>query len=276
LSFKEECIKVCEQISDYSNQVGRVPVILLSGGLDSEVVVRSFLESGRDFKMITNKFKNDLNAHEINYIKQFSQRYNLEIEFKELDVVHWLLHSDETNILSHESKCIRPEMLPTMKLMSYVYDNGGIPILANGDLYASKDISPKWRMTGRGEKYQWNYIEYEYILAWMRYCVCHDIVGSINFFQQTPEIVLSMAVEPLIQDLIKNNPIGKQSTRSTKYLVYQKYWADIESRPKFHGGEKISNICDYLRKTRLNRLYGCYNKKYKIPFNEFVKQLSPI
>jgi hypothetical protein len=275
-SFKEESIKVCEKISDYAKKINRVPVVLLSGGLDSEVVVRSFVDSGKDFSVITNRFFENLNAHELYYIEKLSKKYNLSVEYKDLDVINWLVSSDESNFLAHESKCLRPQMLPTLKLLIYVYEQGGFPVLGNGDLYASKEINPQWRMSGKGEKYIWNYIEYEYILAWLRYCVRNNIEGSINFFQQTPEIVLAMALDPMIQDLVKNNPVGKQSTRSTKYLVYKKYWNDVELRPKFHGGENIDNVCDYIQKTRLNKFYRSYNDKYKLGFDNFVNRLMPL
>lgn len=275
-SFKEECIAVCEQISDYSHSVRKIPTILLSGGLDSEIVVRSFLESGREFRVVSNKFKNDLNDHEVDRILKFSKRYHIDLELKELDIINWLLRSDESHVLSHESKCIRPEMLPTMKLLSEVYKGGGIPVLGNGDLYASKEVNPNYRMNGEGEKYSWMYIEYEYILAWMRYSLQNNIIGSINFFQQTPEIVLSMILEPEIQNLIRNSPTGKQSTRSTKYEVYKKYYPDVEIRPKYHGMEKISNLSDFIRKSKLNRLYGEYNQKFKISMDDFTNLLMPL
>jgi hypothetical protein len=274
-SFRSECVSVAEKISDYAISKNTTPVILLSGGLDSEVVVKAFLESGRKFETITHRFVNELNAHEIKHVDEFCGKNGLIPNFVDLDVEPWLL-SDESLTMADESKCINPEMLPTMKLIRDIHSQGKIPVLGNGDLYVSKEINPDWRM-GRSEvKYQWMYIEYEYILAWMRYCIHHDIVGSINFFQQTPEIVLAMALDPMIQDLVNSNPVGKQSSRSTKYAVYKKYWPDLEVRPKHHGGEKIYPLCDYLRKSRFNKTYKIYTSKWKKPFHEFTKGFLPL
>lgn len=274
-SFKDECHKVALDISNYARSKNTVPVVLLSGGLDSEVVVRSFLEVGREFEVLTTRFSNNLNHHEISYVKKFCNKNKIPIEYFDLDVREWLL-SEEAMEMAEDSKCINPEMLPTMKLIKEVSKQKKIPVLGNGDLYVSKEINPDWRMGGSEEKYQWMYIEYEYILAWMRYCIKHQIIGSINFYQQTPEIVLSMALDPMITDLVKNNIVGKQSSRSTKYMIYKKYWSDIEIRPKHHGGEKIYPLCDFIRKDILNKQYKAYTSKWKMPFDNFVDMLMPL
>ena len=69
--YKEEAIKICNHISDYAIANKQIPTILLSGGLDSEVVVRAFIDSGREFQCVTHRFANDLNKHEIEYIDYF-------------------------------------------------------------------------------------------------------------------------------------------------------------------------------------------------------------
>lgn len=273
-SFKEECIRVCDKISQYAVAHGRDPVILLSGGLDSEVVLRSFVEHGKPFRVVANRFLNDLNIHEIDQIKRLEMYFGIEVEYQDLDVANWLLKSDQSYIMAVESQCLRPEMLPTMKLIDLVWNSmNGVPVLGNGDLYLSKDINPHWRLNRTGSMYVWNYVEYEYILAWMRYCVKKQIVGSINFFQQTPEIVVAMAENSLIQELVKENTLGKHSSRSVKYQVYKQYWPDIDLRPKHHGGELFANLCDYIRKDRLNKINYQYNSRWKMPLDQFLDML---
>lgn len=273
-SFRQECVNVCVKISDYAKTVNRVPVVLLSGGLDSEIVVRAFIESGREFRTITHKFAHGLNQHEIDVVDQFCIAQGITPNYRDIDIEDWLI-SDAAVELAELSKCVQPEMLPTTKLITDVWNEGGLPVLGNGDLYLSKEINPAWRMDTGAKKYIWTYIEYEYILAWMRYCSQEGITGAINFFQQTPEIVLAMATESEIQYLVDESPLGKQSSRSAKYEVYKKYWPDIVSRPKYHGGENISSLCDYLQKSLLNSRYIEYTKKWKKPFDQFVKDLAP-
>lgn len=264
-SLREEAKLVCEKISDYCRSIGKVPVILLSGGLDSEVVLRSFIDSGRDFRSVSNRFKNNLNSHEIEYIEKLKEKFCFKHEYNDIDIEEFYL-SDRCQHLINISKCTRPEMLPTMELVSKVYNElGEIPVLGNGDLYVAKDIIE--------ETVVWNYVEYEYILAWMRFCIQENITAATNFFQYTPEIVLSVAKDPIMQHLFRTSPEWKSSSRSTKYLVYKKNWIDIELRPKFHGGEKVASLCEYLR-DGLCKQYLDYTTEWKMPIDQFIKNLE--
>lgn len=267
LSFKEEAILVCKKISDYCRSVNKIPMVLLSGGLDSEVVVRAFLESGREFKTISNKFNDDLNSHEIFYIEQLKSDFNFEHQYHEIDIIDFY-KSQRCNFLIDVSKCTVPEMLPTMELIDHVYNSlGAIPVLGNGDFYVSKDED--------GESVVWNYIEYEYILAWIRFCLDQNITAANGFFQYTPEIVLAMGRDPLMEHLFKNFPEGKKSSRSKKYLVYKKNWIDIKLRPKFHGGEKLEEICKNLRNSVCQN-YMDYTTLWKMPVDQFLNMLDNV
>ena len=151
-----------------------------------------------------------------------------------------------------------------------------MPILGNGDFYAVRFINPEWRLRDfTAPKYQWEYIEYEYILAWFRYAIKHKIVGGLGFFQHNAEIALAMGIEEHIVNTITGTDEGKQSTRSSKYEVYKKYWPEFENRQKYHGGEKISGLCDMLRKNVLLPQYGDYERKWTMDYFKFIDLLMP-
>jgi hypothetical protein len=259
-SFREECLRVCEQISDYAQQESRIPVILFSGGLDSEIVIRAFIDSGRPFRVAVNRFAGDLNSHELYYAERFLTEQGLTAEYLDIDIAAWL-DSEESLAMAALSHCPYSEMLPTMKLIEHVYSNmQGVPVLGNGDFYA------------RIVDDQWQYVEFEYILAWMRYCVAREIPGAINFFQQTPEIVLAMAKDPLIMRTIKEGI--EPNLRSTKYEIYKQHWPDIEIRIKFNGAEKIQDLCDRVNQQHLVK-YAAYTDKWLMPLGKFLLTMSP-
>jgi hypothetical protein len=260
-SFKEECIRVCDKISDHCLKIGRIPTILFSGGLDSEIVIRAFLESGRPFKITTNRFLHSLNKHEIEWTEKISQQLSVKINYVDIDIANWL-GSKESLDLAEISKCSYSEMLPTMKLIHDVwfYDNG-LPVLGNGDFYACLSQG------------KWEYVEFEYIVAWMRYCIEKQITSAVNFFQLTPEIALSMALDPLIQDTVISKRYS--NLRSTKYKVYKKYWRDIFIREKYDGSELIKPQCELINSRELYR-YNEYTQRWQMPLNEFIEKLMPI
>ena len=274
-SFKEECIKTARSLGESAKVLGRKPTILLSGGMDSHIVVKSFLEAGIDFHSVTNRFYRDLNNHETMYVDRLKKEHKFSHEYVNIDIEKFF-KSDEAMSMADETFCAYPQMLPTMKLMQRVWDHGGMPILGNGDFYAFRYINPKWRLIDFNEpKYVWEYIEYEYILAWFRYAIKHGIVGGIGFFQHNPEIVLAMGIEDHIVQTITGDNEGKQSTRSRKYEVYKKYWPELENRQKYHGGEKISGLCDMIRKNILLPKYSDYERKWTIEYNSYINLLMP-
>jgi hypothetical protein len=275
-SFRDECVKVAEMLTVSAKALDRTPVILLSGGMDSHVVVKSFLEHGKNFHTMTTRFSKDLNNHELFYANQLQKEHNFSHDYLDLDIENWLV-SDEAMYMADQSLCAYAQMLPTMKLIQHVWDQGGMPVLGNGDFYAVRSISANWRLHDfNAPKYVWEYVEYEYILAWFRYAIKNGIVGGLGFFQHTPEIALAMGLDPQIKKIWTDKKPFKMSTRSTKYEVYKKYWPEFVDRQKYNGGEKILGLCDKVRKTMLVPKYGDFEREWKSPCQQFIKSMLPL
>jgi hypothetical protein len=272
-TFKEECINTAKEVANQAEQLSRVPYIFLSGGLDSEVVAKAFIDAGVEFKVISFKFKDNFSSHEIHYIDKFIEKHSLDHSYYDIDS-NWLT-SDEADAYFEQSQCSQSEMLPHMKLINYVWNNlNGFPVLGNGDLYVSKDIAVDWIFDKSKPKYQWNYIEYEYILAWNRFAVRNKILGCLGFFMNNPEIVLAMMQDPDMKKCINNEIPYKMSSRSTKTVVYIKSWNDLEPRLKYHGSEQLGGMC-----IELNRKYSTKfrtTSTWEIPVKQFEEMLNPL
>ena len=275
-SFREECVKTAESLIYAAKDLQRTPVILLSGGMDSHIVVKAFAELGCDFHTATNRFSYDNNSHELIYVENLKSLHNLSHEYHEIDTEDWLF-SDEAMHMAKQSLCAYPQMLPTMKLMQHIWDSGGMPILGNGDLYVARDVNPHWRLFDKSKNmWVWNYYEYEYILAWFRYAIANNILGGLGFFQHNAEITLAMALEEKVYKVCTDQNPYKMSSRSTKYEIYKKWWPELEPRQKYHGGEKISGLCDTIRKNILLPLYGDFGRKWTLPFTDFLEAMKPL
>lgn len=271
-SFKEECIQTARDIREQSQNLNRIPFIFLSGGLDSEVVVKAFIDAAVKFKVISFRFKNNLSSHETYYIDKFVKKHNLDHQYYDINP-DWLV-SEQAEQFAEQAQCSMSEMLPHMKLIKHVWNElNGFPVLGNGDLYVSKDISIDWIFDRTKPKYQWNYIEYEYILAWNRFAIYNNILGSLNFFMHNPEIVLSMIEDPDMFKCINNQIAHKLSSRSTKAVVYIKSWRDLEPRMKYHGSEKLGGRCIELNKKYIVRFQT--TGKWTVSIDQFIEMLKP-
>ena len=263
IDFQTECVRTAKLLAQQAAELGRAPTVLLSGGLDSEVVVKSFIEAEVPFEVRTFRFPNSLNDFETRYVDKFCSRHGLKPSYYDLDIQPWA-QSAEAAEFFRLSNGEFFEMLPHMKLMQEVWDSGGLPILGNGDVY----LEPVNKT--------WVYVEFEYILAWFRFAIARGILGGIAFFQHTPEQTLSMVQEGRIERLgFGRDKVGTavlKNSRHLKYDVYRRYWPDLEKRPKFNGGEKLHAFYHKLAEP----LRTGYNGRWTQPYSDFRANLEPI
>lgn len=268
LSFKAECIETAKLIYEHAELQKRNVVLFLSGGLDSEVMVKAFIAAEVPFKTITFKYSEDLNSHEISYVEAFVAKNNLQSvhTFFDIDFPAWI-NSDDVPRLFTESYASDSGTLPHLALMDHVWRTGGLPVLGNGDVYLEK-IEGKWM-----------YVELEYMLGWFRYAVTKRIHGAIGFFQFTPEITLAMLREPKIERLGNGQDKLANSVHSTsryiKYQVYLKHWPELAMRQKFHGAEKVGRFFSALDSRLLHALPERYNDRFILSYAEFKEMLEP-
>lgn len=268
LPFRQECV---ETVRVLASQIDRPLQLLLSGGLDSEVVALAMLEAGVNPNAITFRFTDGSNQHEITQVQVFTDRHGIEVTYHDIDIRNWIF-SQEAQDMAHLSECHHLDMLSHMKLMEHSWNTGFAPVMGNGDLYAARLPNVDYRMTGRGEAFSWKYVEFEDILAWFRFTIKKGILGGIGFFQHTPEITLSMLEEPLIQQCVNGERPNKMSTRSTKYEVYFKYWPELKMRPKFTGAETLTSLYEAAWAQYGRR--DIFNHNWEIPIEDFHRMIK--
>ena len=265
LNFHDECIETAKLIKDNTD----LPItVCLSGGADSEIVVRSFHEAKIDFKVAILRFKNDLNIHDISYGVILCESLSIPYKFIDLDILKFW--ENDMWDLAEKTRCITPQLVSTMWLVSQIDDYA---ILGSGECYIVKDI-PKDYVPGVSpyERSNWYMWEKEKVASWYRHFMVTNHPGSPGFFQYTPEIMLSFLKDDTVYKLVNDEFIGKLSTMTTKTKIYKKYF-NIIDRPKYTGFEKIMNY-DKIYRSELERLYGDSNQVYKTEYNDLVGMLS--
>ena len=88
LSYKDECIRTAHLIKE---RAGNQPIwISYSGGIDSECVIRSFMEAGIPFNVATTKFKGELNEYDLYFARKFCRENNIELHEIQIDIEKFL------------------------------------------------------------------------------------------------------------------------------------------------------------------------------------------
>ena len=64
--------------------------IFASGGVDSQATILAWLQSGKKFDIVSIRYENDFNYHDIKYLEQFSKRHGVEINYLDFCVTEFL------------------------------------------------------------------------------------------------------------------------------------------------------------------------------------------
>lgn len=247
LDFKEECIETAKLIYEKSN--GNV-VILYSGGVDSEVVCESFRLANLPFKLVSMRFNNNYNDHDISYVKKYSQKYNLKVDWLELDILEfWLTESYK---LAEISQVNTPQFTPLQWALDQIHD---YVVLGSAECLFKKEV-PKDYEPGLSpyERSKWYLLEKEFVSGLYKHQLYRGKNACIGFFQYTPEIMLSYMNIPYVKDLYNDKIIGKLSTVTSKHKIYKMYFG-VDERKKYTGYEKLGPYDKFHREI--------LTKKYK-------------
>ena len=263
--FSTEVTRVSAVLAEEASKLNRKLIVCLSGGMDSEVVVKGCIKAGIDFEAITFRFTGGKNGHELVFVERFVKKHRIKHRYYDINPVAWI-KTPEFEDLFHGSQAASLTLMPHMKLLNYIWQElNGVPVLGNGDLYLENDGG-------------WNYVELEYMLSWYRHALRFGILGGIGFFQHTPEIVLSMLREPKIMKLGRNQDAYAnkvyETSRYVKYAIYRRFWPDLEMRPKFGGAEMVADLFK-ARAAELLEGKERWLDKWKISYDDFRSLLEP-
>jgi hypothetical protein len=273
--WREECKFAASTI--YEKRQGLPIDILFSGGLDSEIMLRSFYE-----------IKVPFNAHFVDYetYNRYDRRWaekvcdslNIKLNIHTLDIKKFWLSEDCLKI-AEISKCVSPQLLTQQWLMSKV---DGLPVLGSGECYTARTdiaIQKKLRESGKNtaelgySDMDWVLVEREKIATWYRYPIKLNRPAVPGFFQYTPEMMLSFLDDSFSWELHNNKRKGKLSNSTSKFNICSKYWPEVKKRIKRSGFEDLRDE-DYTLRKKLNSYYQMYHYEYWSEVKSLIKYLK--
>lgn len=200
--------------------------LLFSGGIDSEIILRVYLDLKIPLNVYIFKYENNINLPDytraINVCKQLNVTpividFNLQKFFENDAYYYWTKsYPFETGWLTH------------MKMTEYL---DGIPIIGSGE--------PFFKRVGKNpfQKYPWVFENTE---KWHHCAVYHRTIGRpaiTDWYEYSPEITVAYLELPYVQDLINDKIPGKMNTIDSKAHIHQAYWPGLEDRLKLTGFE---------------------------------------
>jgi hypothetical protein len=273
MDWRAECIETARVIRGATD---RKLWVMFSGGIDSEVVVQSFLFAGIPVNAAITCFKNDLNRQDVRFAVRFCETHEIPYRLLHLDIEKFFDSGDALSF-ADRTKSVQPVLLHTMWAMDQV---DGYPILGSGECYlAKKSVTGRRRRSPaeaavhqKRREPVWEMFEKERIASWYRHLMVQGKPGCAGFFQYTPEVMLAFLRDPTMVDLCNNRIPEELDTMRLKSVIYRKYFL-LEPRKKYTGFEHIQHLDDRLR-PELERRWGAYDGIVKTPYADLVANLT--
>lgn len=237
ISFKKECVRAAKLIGESAKK----PILIFfSGGIGSEIMVRSFQEAGVPFEVAVMKLKYRHDDH----INEHETRRAFEISIEDDIICHTM-----TLDLENYFKNILPELCKQYKTNNWSklmvtemikhYSNYHC-IIGDGNIELRRHKTNGRRgLTGL-------YLEEELVnTAAIETAYRASTTVCNRFFMYTPELMLSWLTDPQVSHWIKyENALTSQYTNLNYYGIktytMYKHWPDMHIRPKYSGIERMT------------------------------------
>lgn len=254
-TWRKECLNVAEELYDIH---GKNLILFLSGGVDSEVMLNSFVALKIKPKVVVLKYEKNNNLHDINYIFRALSKYYISPTLIEVDVNYF--YKNKLIEFANKTLCSSPQM---NLIMYHAYHTDGIPVLGTGENFLTRKF-------GKPEVFDLEMEKesrlYSFFQKENRECIP-------AFFQYTPEQMVSFIQKEFVykwaETAKKNNYF---SSKKIKHEIIAEDF-DIEMRPKLTGFELMMDIDNEYRSILENNNYNDNGEQYT-SFENYIKEFG--
>lgn len=209
---------------------GLKPCVMFSGGVDSEVIVRTFLEIGETPEIFIFRYENDINIKDVSYAVSICCQYDLKYNLIDFNLKKF--YENDAEAISEKAQIDRPRALPQLKFMDYC---DGLPI------YGASDLSINRTDDDYTKQGTWVVTCWEHDISWSKYALEIDRPAVMEWYKWTPQLVASYMQTQWCNDLVSDSYYGKLGTNSTKIAAYREAYPWIVNRKKMTGFENGSD-----------------------------------
>jgi hypothetical protein len=248
--FRSECIRAARLIYESTD---KKILIHLSGGIDSEIICRSFLGAKLPFDVCIWEFDHGHNKHDITYAIDFCKRYDIKPNFLKINLQEHIFNNQYPQYKYHiplwslNMRKYAIEKMYGYQLMgdghlNFIYD----PISVNSSM-KNKYLFPMpfyvkyYKTTKQLEEKTYVLFSEAKHMSNLSFMEDHDKQGCDNFFMYTPELVLSYLKDNLAIDWFtycdmknlsndRKYPILKKKPRIPIWVSKEEYIESVNSR----------------------------------------------
>jgi len=257
--FRTECILAAHKAASM-NENNLPIIVMMSGGLDSELIAESLYLANIPFKAVIGKLQIEvateiitLNKHDYGYAERWCNAHDIEVEYCSVDIYK------QTKLLTEyvlSAQGFSPQYAWHMYLMKWCSDHGYFFMTAFGDINISL-VNNKYVSV---DKQINSCIDI--------FCKNNGLNGITRFVKLDSQMTASFLKLTSVQKLMAEKTI---KLLDHKYTCFSEAFPEMSIRPKHTGFESIQEWDNILR-TYMKRHNGQYNKLSFTPISQFMEQ----
>lgn len=254
-TFKEECIVAAEEIYKTYPDIH----IGLTGGLDSNICLESFMLAGITPGVFIIKFPNNLNNFDAVYAEEKCKRLGIDPVIINFDPLHFI----GTRLMEVVEKYQIYSLYQAIHIDACKFLK--VPHLSVDEIELRRDVAPD---------IEWCFVKKEdQDMCWRRYATIDNVPALNNFYTWSPELMLSFLNLSTVKRLANNEIVGKLAWNSSKYSVYTEGGFTVPNRPKTWGVEKFYNEWENSQADIDQQVIGAPRSCY-VGYTELVSALE--
>jgi hypothetical protein len=223
-SFSNEMYRAAELVHE---DLGNDLVLFLSGGTDSELVLRSFVHNGFKPQCAVVKFENDYNASEVKEAKIVAEALDVKLEILDFNVKEFY-YSGEAKEFGESVQGTQITYLTIFKNILKL----GAPAVMGGEAGLTRHINKT------DSFWYYAFRENEDGSA-MRFSNKFNIPLVNEWFSYTPEMLLYYLECEGVKNLVTEKFNYKLTAASSKNKILKELFDEFRQKFKRHGFEKL-------------------------------------
>lgn len=203
--------------------------VMLSGGIDSEVIVRMNHMLGIKQNVYTFRFENDINFYDVYSALTICNDLGIKLNLIDFNVQKFFENEAE-----HYYKISYPSVVEKLVRFKFYEYMDHIPVAGDGEPYWVRDEWDNFNVKSTWSMLFW---EFDYAHATYSRAVNRTVIGE--WYQFTPEIWTSFIKLPKVVSLLNDDISGRLSSWSYRTELHQTLWPTIRRKPKLVGYEGL-------------------------------------
>ena len=235
--------------------------VLLSDGIDSEVVVRTFKDLGIRHNTFIYRLENDLNVRDVQGAITLCNELGNDYKIVDFNLQQFFDH----DALSYFNKSFIPNVRRLCRL-KWIEQLDNIPVFGDGEPYWTK-VDGVWKLHFS----ECGYTNSLYAKSIGKTAIC-------DWYEFTPDVIWMNSNLPLTQDLINDRLPGKTSSWTSRYEIHREIWPTLRLRHKLVGYEGQSGAVGtqptFLDEFKRAYMDGTSTADHSFSYEEIRKLLS--